>query len=89
MEALVVPADRVAARTEPAAGPHPRLRNALTVALMMVGLLGVFGPHVAMLAFRVVGARPPAALYYFCVINHHQPARAAIGGLRIHAGAIR
>ena len=62
-----------------------RLPNALVAGLIVFATLGVFGPHLMMLGFRAVGAQPPGALYYFCLLNHHQPrpSQARTGGLHV------
>jgi hypothetical protein len=46
-----------------------RLPNVVVVLLICVGTLGVFGPHLLMIGFKAAGARPPAALAYFCVLH--------------------
>ena len=47
-----------------------RLPNPVVVLLMCLGMFGAFGPHLLMLGFRAAGARPPAALVYFCVLHN-------------------
>jgi hypothetical protein len=56
-----------------------RVPNVVIVGLMCLGLLASFGPHIGMLALRTAGIRVPAALAYFCVLDHshstaHKPA---------------
>jgi hypothetical protein len=47
----------------------------MAVALSL-GTLSVFGPHLSILAYKLAGARPPAALLFFCVL-HHSSARSS------------
>jgi hypothetical protein len=47
-----------------------RGRNAVAAAVMTLALLGVFGPHLAILGYKVAGARPPAALTFICPLHH-------------------
>ena len=69
--------------------------NFVIVGLMCLGILGTFGPHVVMLALRTAGVRVPAALAYFCLLDHshdatHGPATSAgwslpgVPALRVH-----
>jgi hypothetical protein len=44
--------------------------NALVVASICLASVGAFGPHVLMVGFKVAHARPPAAVAYFCVLQH-------------------
>jgi hypothetical protein len=46
---------------------HP---NALTILLLCVATVGVFGPHLMMLGYKVAGVHPPAALTFFCLLSH-------------------
>ena len=37
---------------------------------MAFALLGVFGPHLAILTYKLAGARAPAALIFICPLHH-------------------
>jgi hypothetical protein len=44
---------------------------------MALALLGVFGPHAAILGYKLAGARPPSALIFVCPL--HQVSGGAAG----------
>ncbi|MBV9838871.1 MAG: hypothetical protein JO156_12175 [Solirubrobacterales bacterium] len=46
-----------------------RAPNALVAVGLTLALLASLGPHLLMVGYSVAGARPPAALLYFCPLH--------------------
>jgi hypothetical protein len=46
-----------------------RISDRVAVTLVSLGLLGSFGPHLAILGFRVADVHPPAALVFVCPLH--------------------
>jgi hypothetical protein len=63
----------------------PRTSNVFVVVLLSLAVAGSLGPHLLMVGYKAVGARPPGVLNYFCLLHHSGKARpsAAVGDLSI------
>jgi hypothetical protein len=47
-----------------------RSPNALVAIALSIATLASLGPHLVMVGYKVAGARPPAALVFFCLLHH-------------------
>jgi hypothetical protein len=47
-----------------------RSPNLVVAVALSLATVAFFGPHLMILGYKVAGARPPAALVFFCVLHH-------------------